>query len=412
MVTRRPQESKNVYIPYMCDHGYTLAAAMRAHNLPTEVLHPTTQETRDLGLSFCKGRECLPCITTTGDFLKRAQQPGFDPAQSAVFMPTTIGSCRFGCYNVLQKDILKEAGFGEIEILSPSAGNAYQGFGKNPSQLRMLMWQGIVATDLLHKLLHGHRPYEMDAGQTDQVYKQCLQQVVRATEAGGGKELVEAMRWTARQFERIAVDRKQRRPLIGLVGEIYLRFNTYVNLDLVRQVENLGGEVYIASTIEWLYYTNWNYKRKSWRMGRTRKYLKTHLTDMYQRYHEHNLVKPVEHLIKHPHETPTSVLMENLMPYYHPDLHSEAVLSLSSAIDFARREFCGILNVMPFSCMPGTITAGIAPRIRADLDYIPWLDISYEAQGETNLKTRLEAFMYQATQFMRRASRTRNGTHA
>jgi predicted nucleotide-binding protein (sugar kinase/HSP70/actin superfamily) len=401
-VSNGSRKPRQVFIPYMCDHGYTLAAAMRAHNLPTEVLPPTSTETLGLGLNVCKGRECLPCITTTGDFLQRSRQPGFDPEQAAVFMPTTLGSCRFGCYNVLQKDILEEQGLGQIEIMAPSSANSYRGFGDQPTKLRMLMWQGVVAIDLLHKLLHGHRPYELQAGQTDDVYKRCVDQVVAATEAGGGKELVEAMHWTARQFEMIPVDRSIPRPLIGLVGEIYLRFNTYVNLELVRQVEELGGEVRIASSIEWLYYTNWHNKRKSHIFGKTGEYIKTHLTDMYQRYYENNLLKPVEHLLRHPHESPTSVLMKNLKPYYHPDLGSEAILSMSTAIDFARRSFGGILNVMPFSCMPGTITTGIAPSIRADLDNIPWLDISYDTQGGTNLKTRLEAFMYQVFQYHRR----------
>ena len=62
----------------------------------------------------------------------------------------------------------------------------------------------------------------------------------------------------------------------------------------------------------------------------------------------------------------------------------------------------GIVNIMPFSCMPGLITAGMAPRLRADLDGIPWLDIACDAQHATNIQTRLEAFLYQARQFQRR----------
>jgi predicted nucleotide-binding protein (sugar kinase/HSP70/actin superfamily) len=393
---------KTVYIPYMCDHGYTLAAAMRAHNLPTEVLQPTTEETRTIGLDLCIGRECLPCITTTGDFIRRTRQPDFDPSQSAIFMPTTVGSCRFGSYNILQKDILEEQGLGDIEILSPTSANSYHGFGERPRQLRMLMWQGVVASDLLLKLLQSHRPYEYNKGQTDEVYQKCLDRVIAATEAGGGKELVEAMRWTARQFEMIPVDRSQPRPIIGLVGEIYLRFNTHVNLELVRQVEDLGGEVQTASSIEWLYYTNWDIKRVSRRFRMPWTYIVTHLTDMYQRYFEHALLKPVEHLLRDTYETPTSVLMSNLEPYFHPDLKSEAILSMGTSIEFVHRGYSGILNVLPFSCMPGTITSGIATRIRSDLDNIPWLDISYDAQAGTNLKTRLEAFMYQAFQYQRR----------
>jgi predicted nucleotide-binding protein (sugar kinase/HSP70/actin superfamily) len=74
---------------------------------------------------------------------------------------------------------------------------------------------------------------------------------------------------------------------------------------------------------------------------------------------------------------------------------------MGKAIDFIKNGAAGIINVMPFACMPGTITASIAPRIRADYNNVPWLDISYDTQGGTNIKTRLEAFMYQAEQFAR-----------
>ncbi len=400
------EQPRQVYIPYMCDHCYSLAAAMRAHNLPSEVLEPTSIKSREVGLYYCKGRECLPCLTTTGDILHHSHQPGFDPQRTAIFMPTTSGSCRFGCYNVLQKNLLEEMGMDGVDFLSPSASNSYRGFGEKPSQLRLLIWQGAVANDLLYKLRHSYRPYERTPGQTDRVYQQCLERVVAATEAGGGKELVEAMRWIARQFEAIPIDRSHPRPVIGIVGEIYLRFNSYVNIDLARQVERAGGEVQIASVIEWLYYTNWAYKRDSRTFGQPLRYIKMLLTDTYQKHLDHELAKPVEHLLRDAHDTDVAELMDNIRPYYHPDLHSEAILSMGTAIDFARRKFSGIINVLPFSCMPGTITAGMAGRIRTDFDNIPWLDISYDAQEGTNIKTRMEAFLYQAQQYQRRQARS------
>ncbi len=399
------KKPKTVYIPYMCDHCYTTAAAMRAHNLPAEILEPTNDESLAMGLHFCKGRECLPCLATTGDIIYRARQPGFNPKDAAIFMPTVTGSCRFGHYNVLQQTILEEEGLGEIEFLVPTANNAYHGFGERSDQLRLLIWQGAVAGDLLHRLLHQYRPYELNKGQTDDVYNRCLERLIAATEAGGGKELVEAMRWSSRQFEMVSVDWSERRPLIGIVGEIYLRFNKYVNLDISRLVEDLGGEAHISTIIEWLYYTNWAYKKESYDFGKPWEYLKMHLTDLYQRYLEHNLLKPLEHVLRDPYETHTSILMQNLMPYFRPELTSEAILSMGAAIDFGNKGYSGIINIMPFSCMPGIITAGMAPSIRADLDNIPWLDISYDTQGGTNIKTRLEAFMYQAVQFQRRATR-------
>lgn len=396
----KPQ--KMMYIPYMCDHVYILGAALAAHNIPNEILPTTTDDTRSVGLDLCKGRECSPCLTTTGDLICHARQPDFDPARSILMMPTAMGSCRFGQYHVLQKSILEQNGLGEVELFSPTAANSYQGFGENPTQLRQLIWQGSVAVDLLQKLLHEYRPYETNVGQTDQVYQQCLDRVVDSVREHGGSRLIKTMQWVAQQFEDLPIDRSTRRPMIGLIGEIYLRFNTYSNQDIIRKIESAGGEVMIASMMEWFYYTNWNFKSKSRALGQYKDFVVTFLTDIYQQHLERNILKPVEHLLTFPHESPVGQLMDNIRPYYHPDLSSEAVLSMGKAIDFAQHGISGIINIMPFSCMPGIITAGMAARLREDLDQIPWLDVIYDTQGATNVNTRMEAFMYQALQFQRR----------
>lgn len=393
---------KTVYMPYMCDHVYVLGAALEAHNIPVEVLLPPDDETLAIGLDLCKGRECLPCFTSTGDIIRRARQPDFDPAQSVLLMPTTAGPCRFGQYTALQRDILDRQGLTEMEIISPNAANSYQGFGDNPNHLRVLVWQGVVAVDLLQKLLHEYRPYTVNLGQTDQIYQQCLDRVVTAVREGGGKALVEAMKGVASQFETVPIDRNQPRPVIGIVGEIYLRFNPYSNQDIIRQVESAGGEVLITSMMEWFYFTNWGVKTFTRFFGMYLDWFKISLVDLYQQRLEHKLLKPVGHLLKHPRESPITQLMNYIQPYYEPVLGTEAVLSMGKAIDFARNGLCGILNIMPFSCMPGIIAAGMAPRLRADLDNIPWLDVIYDAQEGTNINTRLEAFMYQAVQFQRR----------
>lgn len=411
MTTNGTEQPKTIYLPYMCDHVYVMASALNAHALPAEVLPPSDDDTMSIGLDLCKGRECSPCFTTTGDLIRCARQPDFDPERSMMFMPTTGGSCRFGQYNVLQREILEREGLGAVEFMSPTGGNSYQGFGNNPTKLRQLMWQGIVAVDLLQKLLHEYRPYELQPGQTDQLYQQALQRVMQAVEQHGGKPLVAAMQWVAQQFEALPVDRSTRRPIIGLVGEIYIRFNEYTNQDIIRKLEAVGAEVMLADAMEWFYYTNWNYKYRSRAHGRFGQFLSMCLTDAYQQHQERRILKPVEHLLTFPHATPVGQLMEMLRPYYHPELDSEAVLTMGKAIDFARHGLDGIVNIMPFSCMPGIISAGMSQRLRADLDNIPWLDIIYDAQGGTNINTRLEAFMYQTRQFQRRRQAAPALTH-
>lgn len=396
--------TRTVYVPYMCDHSHVLAASLSACGQPAVVLPPPDDETLALGLEYCRGRECSPCLTVSGDIARVAQQPGFSSTQAVFLIPTTTGSCRFGQYIVLMRQILEQMGLSDITFIAPTANDSYQGLGDDPVKTRKLIWEGAVAVDLLQKLLHSYRPYELERGVTDAAYKSLLEDATRATRAGGGKHLVAVMQKAARDFAAIPVDRSVRRPLIGMVGEIYLRHNTYSNLDIIRRIESLGGEVELATMMEWIYYTNWGHAGDTWLLGQRVEWFKSVLTDRFQRYLEHRLVKPVAHLLDHPYESSIDRLMKLIKPYFSSELANECLLSMGKTIELAGLGASGMINVMPFACMPGIITAGMAPRIRADLGNLPWLDIAFDSQGGTNITTRLEAFMYQATEFKRRVN--------
>jgi predicted nucleotide-binding protein (sugar kinase/HSP70/actin superfamily) len=71
-------------------------------------------------------------------------------------------------------------------------------------------------------------------------------------------------------------------------------------------------------------------------------------------------------------------------------------------LDVARHGLSGIVNVLPFSCMPGNVVVCLGPRLRKELHGIPWLDVAFDGQRGTNLRTRLEAFLHQAFQYHRR----------
>jgi predicted nucleotide-binding protein (sugar kinase/HSP70/actin superfamily) len=393
--------TKKTYIPYMCDHALALEAALHALGAPAETLPPPDEETLALGRELCLGRECLPLFLATGDILRRARQPDFRPAYSTLFMPTTCGPCRFGQYRTAQRLLLDEAGLHELEIVSPNADNGYQGLGEKPTRFRRLAWQGIVGVDLLQKLLHEHRPYECNEGDTEHVYRSSLQSFLEAIEQGGGKEAARALARAGERFGAIDLDRSRPRPWIGIVGEIYIRANPFANQDITRLVERLGGQVWVAPMLEWFYFTVWGTQTRARRARRVGDWLQAILSEWVQRYDEARLLRPLQHMLTYPHESPVAELMANTRPYYEPLLGTEAALSIGKAVDFARHGLCGVINILPFSCMPGIVVTGLAEAIRADHGHIPWLDVIYDAQGGTNLQTRLEAFMFQARQFQR-----------
>ena len=99
-------------------------------------------------------------------------------------------------------------------------------------------------------------------------------------------------------------------------------------------------------------------------------------------------------------------------PYIHCSFEGEAIMTVGKAVDFAQKGLSGIVAVMPFTCMPGTISQAILKRLRQDFDNIPFLNMVYDGDEQATTQTRLEAFMYQAHEFMRRGAREPALTHA
>ena len=393
---------RTLYIPWMGDHAYTLAAAFRHCGQPAEVMPLANDETLRWGRQFTSGKECLPCIITTGDMLKKVTQDGFEPDKAAFFMPGSSGPCRFGQYNCLQRLVLKQAGLpNTIPIVAPNQdSNFYEQFKRFKKDPTRLAFDGIAAVDLLGKVLLKLRPYERQSGQSDATYKRCLDRVVQAIEDGLSEaQLSEVLDVCAADLAEIEVDRSEAKPLISVVGEIYVRSHTFANGDIVRQIERLGAEVNLASFAEWLYYTNHTRKLMAVRWRDWRLYLQNLVKGRLQHRIERRLAEPLERRFGTLAEEPITQVIDEASEYMHESFEGEAILSIGKILEMSHHGAAGAVNVMPFTCMPSTIVSAVTRQISHDSGGMPIVNISYDGQQDPTLQTRLEAFMHQARTF-------------
>jgi predicted CoA-substrate-specific enzyme activase len=389
--------SKKVFLPPMADHAHALAAAFRSCGVDAEVLPESDAETVRIGRRFSSGRECYPLALTTGDLVKATQRPGFDPDRSAFFMPTGKGPCRFGQYHCYHRQVLDRLGLVQVEILSPMQDESLHDDVRALDRNFVLMsWRGALAVDMLQKALWEHRPYELERGRSDRVYQSSLDALVKAIEQRA--DLLPVLRQAYEDFSAIEM-RERTKPVIGIVGEIYIRSNRFSNEDVVRQIEHLGGEAWVAPVSEWLLYVN-ETAIESARMNRSwRALIKAYLTGHVQHREERRLLKGFNGSLRSLHEPTIRETLRRAGPYIHRSFEGEAVLSVGKAIDYIQRGVSGIVNVMPFTCMPGTIATAVLKRVREEHGNIPLLNISYEGQGDSQTLTRLEAFLHQARSF-------------
>jgi predicted nucleotide-binding protein (sugar kinase/HSP70/actin superfamily) len=254
-----------------------------------------------------------------------------------------------------------------------------------------------VAVDLLMKKLLETRPYEKEKGHTDRVYRESLDKVCTAILEG--EDLEEALTESVKAFEQVEVKDLGTKPLVGIVGEIFVRLNRFSNEDVIGKIEQLGGEAWIAPLTEWILYVNTVSKRHSLRKRSLPNLLKVFLTDYYQKKDEHHFEKLFKGYLRHHGEPKTSSIFRMAKPYLDSSFEGEAILSVGKSIDFAERGASGIVNIMPFTCMPGTIVSTLLKRYREENSNIPILNMAYDGQEQTNTLTRLEAFMFQAKEF-------------
>ena len=406
VMTSAPLRDRTLYFPYMCDSAYAIAAACRSFGIKADVLPMQDEEDLNLARKHTSARECFPMICTTGSFLKKLNEPDVDPASVSFFMPDHNGPCRFGQYNKFQRILFNKLGFHDAEIVSPSNDTAYADIsGGHGTQFRFLAWKGFVAVDILRKLKQERKPYELIAGQTDRVYRESLDDVINAIETGG-KDLVNAVDRSGKRFDAIPIQNGERKPVIAVVGEIFMRDNPFCSNYLVDRLEKFGAETYIAPFSEWIVYSTYRYTRDSKWKRDYRGLLKSRIQAISQDLSAGKLFQAVHDLIDEDKDVKVREMLASCNPYIHRHYDGDPALNLGSSVELAARKISGIANILPFTCMPGTLVSSVSHKFREDHHQIPYVSIPYDGQEDVSIELRLQAFMHQALEYS-----LKNGYH-
>ncbi|HSV27753.1 MAG TPA: hypothetical protein VLH60_07655, partial [Sedimentisphaerales bacterium] len=398
-------KGRRLYIPWMGDSAYGVAAAFRAFGQDAQVIPQCDDAALQLGRRFTNGKECLPCATTAGDMLKLIASNNGDAGKMAFFMPTATGPCRFGMYNCLHRLILRQAGAENCPVLAPSqdAGiyELLQGNLNGASRQKFMshIWAAAAGNDLLSKILLRTRPYAVRRDEVDALYSDIRDRWCQAIESRTSMaKLCGLMGQFAAEFSAVERDTSRRKPRIGIVGEIYVRSHDYSNGNLIRRLEELGAECDLASLAEWMYYVVCMDKDGAWRSGQWGKFLKAALTSWYQHNVERRLAAPLKQYFGPLAEESIEHTLHLAAPYIDRSFKGEAVLSVGKIIEYHHKGMGGVINVMPFTCMPSTIVSTQSARLSQACGNMPILSLSFDGQEDPTLTTRLEAFVEQVRQ--------------
>lgn len=408
-------EGRRLYLAQMPYGGsYLLAAAIRSLGFDAWPTSNSDERTLELGGRITSGEECYPQKITIGDYLRVIEDEGADNV--AFLMPTANGPCRFGQYLHLIRAKFQEMGYGDVPVITISSSDGYSSIGDYSRDLIRTAWHAVVSQDILMKMLLKTRPYETEKGSTDAAYQRALEEVGDAVSVAGisHKErlaaIVGALTAARDRFRDLPARYDRSRPLIGAVGEIFCRMNTYSNFDIIRVVEEAGGECWLADIGEWIWYTDAEQRR---RLTDERRLLSK---DNAVRIIKSKIMRTDEHQLYAPfsddfvgYEEPSDVreVLEMSFPYlpYTGSL-GEMVLSSGKAVYLYGKGADGIIDISPFSCMNGIVTEAVYPRLQKDLDNMPIRTFYFDGtQGD--LERDVGIFLELANTYRRRKTKVR-----
>jgi predicted nucleotide-binding protein (sugar kinase/HSP70/actin superfamily) len=432
--------NKTLLMPEMCRAGSLLiAAAMKSYGVDAQVME--TYKGLKLGKQYTSGKECFPCQITLGDVLhhlnKEKERLGeaFKAENYLYFMAQAGGPCRFGMYNKLHRIVLDSMdGYSKTPIATLTADDSYAmgglmepGSGKH---FRRSAYVGVLVGDILDRMLWHTRPYEKKAGLADDYFEEALSTMCREMEIYGRKKrfrrILSTLENVVRKARNLMDPSMPPKPLIGMVGEIYLRSHRESNQDLIRLLESHGGEVVNASIAEWVNYVSYDNMQKARReiifafKHRNLKKLRQHLRDwlknrnqltyqylrmdqVYRRVREHLPIRE-DHRISH---IERQLDNDRLFSFR---VGTESALSIGGALEYCLHGYDGIVNVFPFTCMPSTMCSAILKPI-LDRMNVPYIDAAYDGTYQPNLEAIIRTFMYQASQHQQNRLAQENTRH-
>jgi len=413
--------------------GLLLAGAFRSFGVNAVLMD--TYEGLDLGKAFTSGKECFPCQVTTGDillFLKKEKEKlgkDFDPERYIYFMPEAEGPCRFGMYNKYQRIVLDS--FPELESLkigSLTSKNSYALDGmldeEQTREFRKVGYFSVVVADVLDRLLWRVRPYERQKGTADEFIERAGRAMADVFERYGSikdfERILDKLAEIIREGKNLIDPHIPQKPLVGIVGEIYLRTHVQANQDVIRLLEKHGAEVVNASIAEWVNYTTYDRMReakiglrlslKQLRVSRIKDSLKKILSygvDLsYQQYRQDQVYKRVKPILDLAEDHRVHHLDRILgkEKIYSFDVGTEACLSIPGILEYVHQGYNGVVNVYPFTCMPSTVTSSIIRPIM-NQKKVPYIDTPYDGSFQPGREAAIRTFMYQAQQHLKRHGR-------
>ncbi|WP_455584141.1 acyl-CoA dehydratase activase-related protein [Bacteroides sp.] len=360
----------------------------------------SNNESCEWGLKYANNEVCYPATLIVGDVIKAFKSGKYDPAKTAVAITQTGGQCRASNYISLIKKALVDAGYRDVPVISISFGseieNEQPGFKVNWLKIVSLIFHSVLYSDCIAKFYYASVVREKEAGTSARLRDKYLQLAVEAITQKDTKRLNSLLHSAAAEFNEACKICDV--PKVGIVGEIFLKFNPFAHKNITDWLISKKIEVVPSVMADFFLQSFVNRKVN----------VATHISNrQLPEFVFDWLYKIVKKQIDKTNET------ASLFRYFVPfnDIFGEAenaqnVISLNAQfgegwllpaeiISHARKGVNNVVSLQPFGCIANHIVSkGIEKRIKISYPNINLLSLDFDSGvSDVNITNRMLLFI-------------------
>ncbi len=248
------EEGYTILAPQMAPYHFELLVPIFSRfGYNVELLPSVDHGAVDAGLKYVNNDICYPSILVTGQIMEAVMSGRYDTDKLAVLITQTGGGCRATNYISLIRKALAAVGLSHIPVIAISfkdLGEKNPGFEITPKMLLQAVY-ALQYGDLLMQCLYRTRPYEVEPGSVNRLFDHwmadCKAQLAKGVKYGEFKRTVNQI---VEDFDTIPLQGEGKKPRVGVVGEILVKFHPTANNQVVDVIEREGCEAVVPGLIE------------------------------------------------------------------------------------------------------------------------------------------------------------------
>ena len=250
-------EGYTILAPQMSPiHFEILQPVFEKHGYHVVILDNDDRTAIDTGLKYVNNDACFPSITVVGQIMEAVLSGKYDTDHLAIMMTQTGGCCRASNYVAFIRRALQKAGYPNIPVISVNANGMEKNAGfQITAGLAIDAVHALVYGDLFMRCLYRVRPYEKVPGSAEELHRKwkriCIESLV-------DKDTTYSYGWVCRgivqAFDSLPIDETLRKPRVGVVGEILVKYMPLANNHLVEVLEAEGAEAVVPDMLDFFNY--------------------------------------------------------------------------------------------------------------------------------------------------------------